>query len=268
MIERVDVLVLGLGPAGASAAAEAARRGCSVVALDRKRVPGVPVQCAEFVPGYASKPAPRRVRQRIDAMATFVEDDAADLQPDFPGTHARSRRVRRARWWRRPPRPARIAASARRCERIARDGAVELADGSTLRAARRSSAPTARARARARDRQRERASWWRRARSPCRSSAARRDRHLSVREHPGGYGWLFPKGEVANLGAGVDARAQGATEVDRRAPARRTEGARRAQDPRHHRRRDPGRRHARALGRCSARRWCCSRATRPGSPIR
>ncbi len=45
-----DVLVLGLGPAGASAAAEAARRGCRVVSLDRKRQAGIPVQCAELVP--------------------------------------------------------------------------------------------------------------------------------------------------------------------------------------------------------------------------
>ena len=44
------VLVIGLGPAGASAAAEAARRGCRVLAIDRKREAGRPVQCAEFVP--------------------------------------------------------------------------------------------------------------------------------------------------------------------------------------------------------------------------
>ena len=50
MIETTDVLVLGLGPAGASAAAAAAGRGCKVIALDRKREPGRPVQCAEFVP--------------------------------------------------------------------------------------------------------------------------------------------------------------------------------------------------------------------------
>jgi digeranylgeranylglycerophospholipid reductase len=45
VVEKPDVIVLGLGPAGASAAAEAARRGCKVVALDRKREAGRPVQC-------------------------------------------------------------------------------------------------------------------------------------------------------------------------------------------------------------------------------
>src|SRR5690606_38137653 len=45
-----DVLVLGLGPAGARAATEAARRGYRVLAIDRKREAGRPVQCAELVP--------------------------------------------------------------------------------------------------------------------------------------------------------------------------------------------------------------------------
>ncbi len=45
-----DVLVLGLGPAGACAAQQAAAHGCKVIAVDRKRVAGQPVQCAEFVP--------------------------------------------------------------------------------------------------------------------------------------------------------------------------------------------------------------------------
>jgi flavin-dependent dehydrogenase len=40
---HTEVLVLGLGPAGASAAAEAARRGRSVLAVDRKREAGRPV---------------------------------------------------------------------------------------------------------------------------------------------------------------------------------------------------------------------------------
>ncbi len=46
----IDVLVLGLGPAGACAAAQAALQGCTVIAIDRKKVAGRPVQCAEFVP--------------------------------------------------------------------------------------------------------------------------------------------------------------------------------------------------------------------------
>ena len=74
MTETADVLVLGLGPAGAAAAAEAARRGARVVALDRKREPGRPVQCAEFVPmmvGIDVATVGGAVRQPIAAMTTI-----------------------------------------------------------------------------------------------------------------------------------------------------------------------------------------------------
>ena len=45
-----DLLIIGLGPAGASAAMQGAAKGLSVLAIDRKSEPGVPVQCAEYLP--------------------------------------------------------------------------------------------------------------------------------------------------------------------------------------------------------------------------
>ena len=45
-----DILVVGGGPAGSSAALAAAREGARVVVVDRRRVIGVPVQCAEYIP--------------------------------------------------------------------------------------------------------------------------------------------------------------------------------------------------------------------------
>ena len=86
--ERFDVLVVGLGPAGSSAAAAAARRGLRVLAVDRRREAGVPVQCAEFVPsliGVDVAALARSIRQPIASMATFVEDDAPDITQPFPG---------------------------------------------------------------------------------------------------------------------------------------------------------------------------------------
>ena len=41
-----DVLVIGAGPAGATAARAAARRGASVLLVERRGAIGVPVQCA------------------------------------------------------------------------------------------------------------------------------------------------------------------------------------------------------------------------------
>jgi len=196
-----DVVVLGLGPAGASAAAEAARRGCRVVALDRKRAPGLPVQCAELVPAMLEVDR-EVVRQRVDAMATFVEDDAADLQPDFPG-----QMLDRAAFDAGLVARARAAGAQVRLgsvvKRIAPDGAVELADGETLRAQVVIGADGPRSRAGAaigsvNDELVE----TRQITVPLKAPYGATDVFLSA-DIPGGYGWLFPKGDVANLGAGV-----------------------------------------------------------------
>ncbi|MDH3920141.1 MAG: FAD-dependent oxidoreductase [Rhodospirillales bacterium] len=83
-----EVLVVGLGPAGSRAAAAAAEAGRSVVAVDRRRAAGHPVQCAEFVPamiGQELRALDSVIRQRIRAMATFVEDRPPDLWDNFPG---------------------------------------------------------------------------------------------------------------------------------------------------------------------------------------
>ncbi len=44
-----DVIVVGAGPAGATTARYAAQRGLRVLALDRRREIGVPVQCGEYM---------------------------------------------------------------------------------------------------------------------------------------------------------------------------------------------------------------------------
>lgn len=50
---RVDVAVVGGGPAGAVAARYSAMEGVDTLLIDRRRVPGVPVQCGEFLPSEA-----------------------------------------------------------------------------------------------------------------------------------------------------------------------------------------------------------------------
>jgi len=46
----VDVLVVGAGPAGATAARHAARAGARVLVVDKRKQLGVPVQCGEYYP--------------------------------------------------------------------------------------------------------------------------------------------------------------------------------------------------------------------------
>lgn len=45
-----DVAVIGAGPAGSTAARFAALEGVSTVLIERRKLPGVPVQCGEFLP--------------------------------------------------------------------------------------------------------------------------------------------------------------------------------------------------------------------------
>src|SRR5438132_12150945 len=74
-IETPDVLVVGLGPAGSRAATVAAAAGLNVIALDRRKAAGSPVQCAEFVPSLIEHDvqAVRTVMaQKVSRMLTFV----------------------------------------------------------------------------------------------------------------------------------------------------------------------------------------------------
>jgi len=202
---QADVIVLGLGPAGASAAAEAARRGCKVIALDRKREPGLPVQCAELVPRMLEVQS-SAIRQRIDSMATFVEDDAPDVNADFPG-----HMLDRAAF------DASLVEAARRAGAQIRLGsfikritpAVELADGTALQAPVIIGADGPRSRAgKAIGSVNTALVETRQITVPLLAPHAATDIFLSA-DIPGGYGWLFPKGSVANLGAGVSPAHKG-----------------------------------------------------------
>ncbi|MFT0898719.1 geranylgeranyl reductase family protein [Candidatus Methanoprimaticola sp. MG2] len=52
-MDSVDVLVVGSGPAGSTAARFAAEAGASVMMIERRPEVGVPVRCGEFMPGLA-----------------------------------------------------------------------------------------------------------------------------------------------------------------------------------------------------------------------
>ena len=48
--DECDVLVVGLGPAGAAAATAAAKAGARVLAVERRQTPGGAANCPEFSP--------------------------------------------------------------------------------------------------------------------------------------------------------------------------------------------------------------------------
>ena len=200
----IDALVVGLGPAGASAAAVLARSGVSVLAVDRKAEAGHPVQCAEFVPAVigAEVAALSAVAvQPIDHMLTFVETDGPDEMPNFPGQMIDRRAF-----------DARLVAQARRAGADSRfgtivrainsDGTVDLGHDSVRpRLLVAADGPRSIVGA-AIGQQNMALVETRQIRVALRDAHSATDIFLSA-DIPGGYGWLFPIGDHANLGLGV-----------------------------------------------------------------
>jgi geranylgeranyl reductase family protein len=202
---ETDVLVIGLGPAGAAAAAAAARAGCRVIAVERRREAGRPVQCAEFVPAAlaseVAEVAPA-VRQPITAMATYLESEAPDLRADFFG-YMLDRAAFDAALAACAARAGAYCAFGTSVRSISREGLAHLADGRAIESAVLVGADGPRSLVgRAIGRRNHHLVETRQITVALREPHAATDIFLSA-GIPGGYGWLFPKGAVAHLGAGV-----------------------------------------------------------------
>lgn len=65
MAIECDVLVVGAGPAGSSAARAAAKKGLKVICIEKKETPGNPVQCAEGIGAYLLSYLPFRLPKKI-----------------------------------------------------------------------------------------------------------------------------------------------------------------------------------------------------------
>jgi digeranylgeranylglycerophospholipid reductase len=202
----VDVLCVGLGPAGARAAHAAAGRGHRVLAFDRRPRAGRPVQCAEFVPALLHAEVPGMdacTAQRIAAMHTFVEGGDPHRTQPFPGAM-----IDRAQF------DARLVDDAIRAgadcrfgislREIAPDGVAILSDGMRVRPRVIVGADGPRSLVgRAIGSVNTALVETRQVTVPLLRPHDATDIFLSA-QTPGGYAWLFPKAGVANLGAGVD----------------------------------------------------------------
>ena len=81
MIET-DVLVVGAGPAGSTAAKHAALGGAKVILMDKKSEIGAPKRCAEGVSKKGLKklgvePNPRFVAKELDGVRLVSPDDTS-----------------------------------------------------------------------------------------------------------------------------------------------------------------------------------------------
>jgi len=207
---ETDVLVVGLGPAGACAAEEAAGRGCSVIALERKTDPGTPVQCAEFVPatmGIEIDALSESTEQPIDAMVTFVEDEPGDTLERFPGLMIDRQAFDRGL-------VAKASEAGAACwlgtavKAIDGDGKVALSDGRSIvpRVVIGADGPKSLI-GKAIGRINREVVETRQITVALLKPHRATDIFLSV-DYPGGYAWLFPKGKFANLGIGTNPDAK------------------------------------------------------------
>ncbi len=203
-IAAPDVLVIGLGPAGASAAASAAAAGASVIAIDRKREPGVPVQCAEFVPamiGQHTKALSASVTQPIDSMITFVVSEQHG-EPNFAG-HMIDRAAFDSALVADAVRAGAACALSMSLRSISLSGDVHLSDGTILRPKVIIGADGPRSlTGKAIGRINLEIAETRQVTVPLLRPHTATDIFLGP-SIPGGYAWLFPKGGTANLGLGV-----------------------------------------------------------------
>jgi len=200
------VVVVGAGPAGSSAGLTAAGSGARVLLLERRRTIGVPVRCAEYVP--------RQLCDRVPWSPAWVAQKTSLLRTHLPdGTTVETRAagyvIHRELF------DGGLADAARRAgaEIMLDTEAVELTKGGLM--ARRGGTSVeigARVVVGADGPRSTVRGWMGQSTQRVLLAAQCRVRLRTPVEatwvvfdplYRGGYGWLFPKGEVANVGVGV-----------------------------------------------------------------
>ena len=208
---KYDVLVVGAGPAGSTAGLTLAKAGLKVLIVDFKKKPGIPVQCAEFVPIQLRHRFPHFfteevIAQKVESMVHFTPWGEVVTMPSEGYVLRRelfdSNIVRLAE-------KEGATLMLRTIFRGFEDGYAVLeriegrevfrvkadfvigADGPRSRVARLTGYSTD--------------SFLATAQLTAPLPGRVPDLLIFFRDYiPGGYGWLFPKGRFANVGVGVD----------------------------------------------------------------
>ena len=201
-----DVLIVGAGPAGSSAARAAAEAGANVLVIEKRRKIGAPVQCAEYIPRLLVqevKIPPEAFAQEIRGMVTFMPDGGT-LRKSAPGFIINRERFDHALAMEASKAGAKILTGTKVISKeglkvkilgpsgedevgvsviIGADGPDSLV-GSWIG-------------------QKNRKVIWALQHTVTLKQPSHDTEVYFGREYPGGYAWLFPKKGVANVGVGV-----------------------------------------------------------------
>lgn len=207
-----DVLVVGAGPAGSAAALSAARSGAKVLLVEKRSKIGEPVQCAEYIPrplAQTVKIPAAAIAQAVEGMITFMPDGSA-FRKRAPGFILNRDRFDQALAENAAQAGAKILTHTKAVakngngvkilgpsgEDIIQASVVIGADGPNSVVG----------------------SWigqsnkgfvWAVQHTVVLKQTVQDTEVYMGKEYPGGYAWLFPKGQTANVGVGVRRELKG-----------------------------------------------------------
>jgi digeranylgeranylglycerophospholipid reductase len=207
-----DVIVVGGGPAGSSAARSAAETGSRVLVVDRRETIGSPIQCAEFLARNVVldlKLPSKAIAQDVERSRTFLAGEEVSVRRN-PGCIL-NRDVADLALWRRAVDAGADARTSTRVTAIrkdvsgpyevvmVRDGEEERTTATVLIGA---DGPRSVVGA-ALGISNHKMVVANQVTVPLHGPASDTEVYLDP-VFAGGYAWMFPKGEMANLGVGVD----------------------------------------------------------------
>jgi digeranylgeranylglycerophospholipid reductase len=215
-----DAIVVGAGPAGGMAAREIARAGFRALVIDKKRVLGEPVQCAEGVSRFGLesngiRPRDEWVAQEVSGATCVLPNGTSFSITDLPGYAIDRPAFDRWLVAEAADRGA-VVRTSTRVTGITRHGAgwrvVANGDAFDARTVIASDGPTsglARTLGLFRRQETIRAYEFRFRRDEVEVPDPHRFYLYVGRRYDGGYAWVFPRGEHVNVGAGghIDAFA-------------------------------------------------------------
>jgi digeranylgeranylglycerophospholipid reductase len=212
----VDVLIVGAGPAGSSAARAAAESGATVLVIEKRARIGEPVRCAEYIPRLLTQQVevPRDViAQETEGIVTFMPDGEV-LRKSAPGFMLDRGEFDRALAAQAEMAGARILTVTRAVSKVGhRVMTVGPSGGEEIRAKVIIGADGPDSTVGSWIGQTNKKVMWAVQQTVELKQPAHHTEIYFAREYPGGYAWLFPKGELANVGVGVQRELGGIPKV-------------------------------------------------------